>query len=481
MSRKVTGANDASDAREVAGIYCRLSLARYGDTTKVDDQERICRSLAIARGWYVPEEFVYKDNNESAWKRNRKRPGWDRMLADIGAGRFRNLVVYHGDRLVRHPADLEVLLNLADRGGMTITSPSGRRNLDVGSDRTMMRVEVAFAWQASDDTSRRKKDGFRRMALKGIAPTPGGRSGRGFGYARDGRTPVAAEAQAIRAAAARLLAGDPITAIARDLAADGVVSTSGQPLTYQSLNRILTRPRIAGLLGDGTPGSWEPILDRETWEMVGGVLRARAAALGRTGGQSRYLLSGIAKCGLCGSGLQRQSAGRRGNLSIDYGCVAAGCRKIHRNMEYLDTYVTAAAVAKLDSPELARALARVSSDPFGAQIAQLEKRRNETRAQAGRLAEEPGADLEMLSRAVASFTRKIAELRAAATEDVSRRTIRAHTGISYGEFAALPLHKRRAIVAALFTVIVLPVTRRGPGFDTSAVRLLPPGARSDRI
>jgi site-specific DNA recombinase len=69
--------------KRIAAIYCRLSLAAMGDTTKVDDQERICRDVAQSRGWTVRDELVFKDNSRSAWQRNRKRPGWDAMLDNI--------------------------------------------------------------------------------------------------------------------------------------------------------------------------------------------------------------------------------------------------------------------------------------------------------------------------------------------------------------------------------------------------------------
>ncbi len=90
-----------------AGIYCRLSLARTGDTTKVDDQERICRELGARLDWPVAE--VYTDNNQSAWQRNRKRADWERMLADVDRGYINALLIYHGDRLIRQPYDLELL------------------------------------------------------------------------------------------------------------------------------------------------------------------------------------------------------------------------------------------------------------------------------------------------------------------------------------------------------------------------------------
>src|SRR5262244_92172 len=234
--------------QEVAGIYCRLSLARFGDTTKVDDQERICREKAAARGWTVPDDLVWKDNSKSAWRIGVRRPGWEAMLAAVKAGRLRNLVVYHGDRMVRQPYDLEVLIRLVTGQGMTITSPTGTRNLDIPEDVFVLGILANVARLESENISRRKKAGFERMRLAGTAPPAGSRYKRGFGYDTAGRQPVPAEADAIREAARRVLDGEGLTAIAADLSARGIRSVSGKPVDWHTLERILLRPRIAGLL-----------------------------------------------------------------------------------------------------------------------------------------------------------------------------------------------------------------------------------------
>jgi site-specific DNA recombinase len=457
-----------AESNQIAGIYCRLSLARFGDTTKVEDQARICQEIARGRGWTVPPEHVYTDNSKSAWQRNRKRPGWDKMLADIEAGKFSNLVVYHGDRLVRHPADLEKLLDLADRGGMTITSPGGRRDLDVGSDRTMMRVEVAFAWQSSDDTARRKKDSFKRMAMRGIGPPAAGRYKRGFGYDTTGRIPVVAEADALREAALRVLDGEQLASIARDLTARGILSVSGVPLCYRTLKDALTRPRTAGLLTDGTPGSWEPILDRATWEMTSAVLLSRGRAANPRPSGARYLLSGVARCGLCGRGMQSTSSASHNR---GYACVPPGCRKIRRDMALLDAYVITRVVRRLGNPSNP-APRDLTQDPVARQIMRLEERRREARETVETLADHPDADLGILTAALRSFDTRIAELRAQTVSDDARsRLLAAHSGITSDSFAALPLSVRRSLVRATFDVVVLPASKRGPGFNPADVRM----------
>jgi DNA invertase Pin-like site-specific DNA recombinase len=80
----------------------------------VDRQERLCREVAQRLGLVIASGAVLVDNNRSAWQRRRKRPGWDALLEVIRAGRVRHVIVYHPDRLMRQPRDLEELLTLSE-------------------------------------------------------------------------------------------------------------------------------------------------------------------------------------------------------------------------------------------------------------------------------------------------------------------------------------------------------------------------------
>ena len=111
-----------------AGIYCRLSLAAMGDTTHVDEQEQVCRRL-LPPAATVAYQHVYKDNSRSAWRRDRRRPGWEALVEAIRGGELDMVAIYHGDRLVRQPRDLEDLIDVGSERGITIVSPTGTYNL----------------------------------------------------------------------------------------------------------------------------------------------------------------------------------------------------------------------------------------------------------------------------------------------------------------------------------------------------------------
>ncbi len=91
-------------AGQPAAIYCRMSHALDDDQTNVDRQERIYREVAGQLGLRVTHVFV--DNNRSAWRRDRRRRGWEQLLEVARAGEVGHVVAYHPDRLMRQPKDL---------------------------------------------------------------------------------------------------------------------------------------------------------------------------------------------------------------------------------------------------------------------------------------------------------------------------------------------------------------------------------------
>ncbi|MPY83196.1 MAG: recombinase family protein, partial [Actinophytocola sp.] len=296
---------DAHSPRDAA-LYCRLSYAPDGSLEKVERQEADCRDLAKRLGWSVAR--VYPDNSRSAWQRNRKRPAWDQMLADIEAGCIDAIIVYHGDRLIRQPWDLELLLKLADNKRLPLASVSGTRDLNNEDDRFILRIEAAQACKSSADTSRRVKRAWKARAEAGKA-VGGGKRPYGFGVptGETGKTgrplldvnqQVPEEAAALRGVVERLLAGQTLGGVLVWLNTQSPTS-QGNRWTSKGLKNILTSPRIAGLIehdGQLYGATWDEIISPEEWEDVKAVLRRNGEQHGYAGKERRYLLSGIAEC-----------------------------------------------------------------------------------------------------------------------------------------------------------------------------------------
>ena len=105
-------------------------------------------------------------------------------------------------------------------------------------------------------------------------------------------------------------------------------------------------------------GAWPPILDERTWRQVQSAMQVRSVGYSKKTARGKYLLSGIATCGVCGSGLQFSRAGKtKTQQSARYRCGAAsrGLTETsghgQRNMRELDKYVTDALFLVIDAQE----------------------------------------------------------------------------------------------------------------------------------
>ena len=94
-----------------AGIYARISSDREGDQLGVTRQIEDCRRFAERCGYTVDE--VYVDDDISAWS-GKPRPEFERMLDDLRSRRIGGVLVWHLDRLTRHPRELESFIDLCD-------------------------------------------------------------------------------------------------------------------------------------------------------------------------------------------------------------------------------------------------------------------------------------------------------------------------------------------------------------------------------
>jgi DNA invertase Pin-like site-specific DNA recombinase len=461
-----------------AASYCRLSLARMGDTTNVDDQDRINHRLAKARGWTIASEHVYKDNSRSAWQRDRKRPGWDAMVAAVERGELDAIIIYHGDRIVRQPRDMLDLMDMAAGQGMRLASPTGEYNLDDPDHQMMLTWIAARAKNEIDHLSRRMKEGHRRRGERGYVRA-GGRGGRPFGFEKDCATHVPDEVELIREAARRVLNTEPVGAIVGDWNARGLTTTAGGPWTHTTLKKMLMRPRLAGLMPDGEQqAAWEPVLaaDRdaavEMWRSLVAVLSQKAGDFGYATNVRRYLLSGIAVCGSCQAPVAIRH-NRRGKTLLGYGCVNPDCsRKVHRKAEHVDGYVTGRLVELLNDREFLAGLGEGRDPELAGQIQALEVRKAQTKRQLENLADHPNLTPDLLIKSLASFDRRIGELRERVRVTEQQRLLIEYAGLTLERWLDLPLEMQRALIVAGYALIEIePTGRRGPGFDPDSVVL----------
>ncbi len=289
-----------------AGVYVRISYVKRKDgqvdTLGVDRQEPPCRAKVERLDGTVVDTYV--DNDLSAWN-GKRRPAYERMLADLRAGRIDTLVAWQADRFVRTMREAVPLLDTAAATGARLLTVTGDYDLDTAAGRFNFRNMANMAEMESDLKSERL---MAKHAQKAQAGTHHGGGVRPFGYTDDFETVHQEEAALIREAATRILDHrEPVAVVLADWKTRGIVTTRGHPFKSTPLRTMLCSPRIAGLRqhrGSTNvvgPATWPAIIDATTRNRLLAFYAGRTGtAAHKVGRPPMKLYSGLLVCGRCG-------------------------------------------------------------------------------------------------------------------------------------------------------------------------------------
>ena len=320
--------------------YLRISDDREGlergvDRQRADITARAKRDRVKIVRWYV-------DNDRGASRYSRRpRKDYLQMLADVKAGVAGGFIYsYSNSRLTRRPRELEDLLDLYDETGILIrTIVSGDDDLSTADGRMVARLKVTVDAAEAERISERVRRDARARAESG---RPHGGGSRPYGWP-DRRSLDPAEHAVIIEAAERILNGETLKAVARDLNGRGVATVTGRPWSSHVIRQVLTGPRVAGYTDRGgepvAKASWQPALDESTWRELRALLLDPARTSPRAG--RRSLLVGLALCSECDRPMTSSVARQR------YSYFCRGCR-LWRAMEPVDRYVEGVMVVFLE-------------------------------------------------------------------------------------------------------------------------------------
>jgi site-specific DNA recombinase len=490
-------------------LYLRKSKGRAG----IPRQRReTTRYIEEDLGGRVVAEFVDIDTTAYAKPGQRaRRDQYAAMLAFLRTDRREvplGIAGWHTDRLNRSTADADELIEVAAEGGHIVeTARAGTYDLSTATGRKRFRQDAVDAAYEVDHMTERIEAAKVEAAAEG--EWLGGR--RPFGYKADGVSHERAEARAIDAGADAVLAEVPVNQIRRDWAAAGLTGTGGAEFHVTAVRRILVRARNAGLMVHRGRvvgrAKWLPVLCAEKYRPPKGVelapeveeawraeaeekWRAVVSVLGdpdrctSPGPERRWLGSGIYLCGfpigdgICGRPVKTGSAKGPRRRTV-YRC-SGEVRHVVRDAVILDDYVSRLLCARLARPDAATLLE-------GERDVDAPRLRAEKAALRGRLGEladmftAGDIDGDQLKRGSARLKAQIAELDAQLEAVVH---VSALDGIAGEPDAAeiwdgFDLHRRRAVLAAVVAVTILPAPRgrpRGhvkgdPYFHPEAVRL----------
>lgn len=176
---------------------------------------------------------------------------------------------------------------------------------------------------------------------------------RPYGFELDRVTIRETEAKVLKTAADRLLAGESLRSVVKDMNDAGQRTPGGNEWKPNVLKRVLISDRVAGRRkthdGKIRKTDWPPLIDDVTRKRIVALLTDKSRDNTRGPAQQPvYLLSGgIAVCGLCGTPLvPRPNEGRRG-----YVCPPSGCGRIRITAEQFENDVTERVLARMLRPQ----------------------------------------------------------------------------------------------------------------------------------
>lgn len=330
-----------------AAIYVRLSRDRVGETSTAR-QEADTRSLAQARGFEVVE--LFSDVDLSAYKAGVVRPAYEKMLAAARAGELDAVVVWKVDRLARSLREFVRVTEMLDKYGVALVSVNESLDTSSPMGRAMLQIIGVFAELESATISLRTKNAKAHDAARG-RPNGGGR--RPFGYTTQTfEELVPEEVELLHEAAGRVLTGESMRSIAADWTARGVTTTTGAPWNSANLGRTLRGEHLAGRRRHGgqvVDGDWPAVFTADEHE----ALRLAAGEY-REAKVARHLLTGFARCSLCGGSMGGKTTRRFG---FQYACQVTGCGRLTVKGSTLEAVISEAVLVRLDNEGLRAALA----------------------------------------------------------------------------------------------------------------------------
>lgn len=461
-----------------AAIYARISRDQQGQGLGVERQEQLCREMAASLGLEVAE--VYVDNDISAYS-GRLRPAYERMLADIQAGRVGAVLCYHSDRLMRRTRELERYIDICKpRGVVTHQVTAGL--LDLSSATGLAVAKTVAAWSQHESDHKGERIAAQKAQASKAGKFLGGRVPWGWHKTSAGIEVEPVAAKYILEGTEAIIAGKSLIGVTRSWADAGAVSLSGTPMNTTQVRRVLLRPRNAGLLtfhGEVVSDSWPAIVPLEVFRQCEAVLTSPDRPQ-QSEAKFKYLLSGIAKCHcgryMTGFGAEGHRRSYRCKIHQEGGKYTPG--HANRAMAPLDDYVLKMAAAWLDRADYraaivadAQKLADKEAPEESSDVAELIARKNSL----ARMFAQGLISESQIIEGSREIEQKLDSIKHAATAGASSRII---AGYAFAEnagqaFLEADTDMQRELLRSAFDITLQPTGPYRGTFDPSSVEMSP--------
>jgi site-specific DNA recombinase len=331
MANRRNGVSLPTPEAKRCAIYTRKSTAvgLEQEFNSLDAQREACEQYIAARvheGWRLVADR-YDDGGFTG--ANIERPAFQRLLADVDAGRLDVVVVYKVDRLSRSLLDFAQVMGRFNQAGAAFVSVTQNFSTADAMGRLTLNMLMSFAEFEREMIAERTRDKIAAARKKGKwtgGPVP-------LGYDVVDRRIELNELEAVivrevfslheqyRSAliVARLLNESGRTT-KRHRARNGHLR-NGRPWTKDAVLRVLRNPVYAGYIpchGELHEGEHTAIIDRVRLERVNALLDENAGTKRPSTRNPDYLLRGILRCGLCGKAMTPASTRKTNGTEYRY-------------------------------------------------------------------------------------------------------------------------------------------------------------------
>jgi len=399
-------------------IYTRKSVARglEQEFNSLDAQRDACATYIESQkgsGWKALPAS-YDDGGFTG--ANLERPAFQRLLADVDAGKVDVVVVYKVDRLSRSLLDFARVMERLDKAGASFVAVTQNFSTADAIGRLTLNLLMSFAEFEREMIGERTRDKIAAARRRG--QWTGGVVPLGYDKVDKKLVVVEAEAQLVRRIFDLYLAHRSVVSVARLLNDAGHRTKQrvyksgrvkpGRRWTKQSVLYTLRNPLYAGWVpydGELHEGQHEAIVPKERFELVRELLESRPGRKSPTRNPD-YILRGLLRCGGCGAALTPGSTRKGGREYRYYRCTTRdtqGADACPRGPVAADQ-VEGAVVdqlhqAAIDSPDLPRLLKERLDAKVDAERVRLETERGHLPGQIAELAAERARTVDALLHA----------------------------------------------------------------------------------
>ena len=115
-------------------------------------QVDVCRALCVERSW-TAVDYLYEDDDHSAFT-GRRRPGYERLFADVQGGRFDVVVAAGTEHLWRNPLEQELFLAMGRQTRLELVATPRADILVAETEGLLFRTLVSDLRAAVEELSR---------------------------------------------------------------------------------------------------------------------------------------------------------------------------------------------------------------------------------------------------------------------------------------------------------------------------------------